>query len=156
MNHLPLTISILNGGFHTLVRGFWLSCCLVILLRYLPAQSSSSCSEETSSTGEKADVCACTCEENTHGLIYGSGREPALTQFPSQCHTGCYQNKKPTGLEADSRHCVTSAPRPRLVLQGCSELHLSAAHTTAQQGHCWGSSTAPLHAWGFWELGWKE
>lgn len=76
-------------------------------------------------------MCACTCEGNTHGLIYGSGREPALTQFPSECHTGCYQNKKPTGLEADSRRCVTSAPWPRLAPQGCNEFHPTAAHTAA-------------------------
>lgn len=33
----------------------------------------------------------------------------ALTEFPSECHTACYQNKKPVNLEADSLHCVTSA-----------------------------------------------
>lgn len=99
--------------------------------------------------GKKADVCAFTCEENTHGLIYGSGREPALTQFPSECHTGCYQNKKPTALEADSRRCVTSAPRPRLAPQGCHELHPSAAVPRHRE--------APLQLCmrGVGELGWS-
>lgn len=89
-------------------------------------------------------MCACTCEENTHGLIYGSGREPALTQFPSESHTGCYQNKKPTGLGADSRRCVTSAPQPRLAPQGCSELHPTPAHAAATGKGTGGAAPLPL------------
>lgn len=82
-------------------------------------------------------------------MIYGSGREPALTQFPSESHTGCYQNKKPTGLGADSRRCVTSAPQPRLVPQGCSELHPTPAHAAATGKGTGGAAPLPLSTNGY-------
>lgn len=76
------------------------------------------------------------CEEKTHVLIYGNGREPALTQFPSESHTGCYQNKKPTGLEADSWRCVTSAPRSLAPL-GCVESRPAPARAAARAALPW-------------------
>lgn len=64
-------------------------------------------------------------------MIYGSGRDPAPTQFPFESHTGCYQKKKPTGLEADSWSCVTSAPCICLAPRGHGKSHPAAIHTAA-------------------------
>lgn len=65
-------------------------------------------------------------------MIYCNRGKTALTKFPSECHTACYQNKKPTNLEADSLHCVTSA----------------LARTAQPRGRAWccGAALGPLPA----------
>lgn len=87
-------------------------------------------------------------------MIYCNGGKTALTKFPSECHTACYQNKKPTNLEADSLHCVTSAltrtaqPRGRA---WCCGAALGPLPAVAPGGRL---PRSPFPVWALWGWGW--